>query len=78
MSGESRYAIPARTVGALPPVGRLLVFALVGDRNRERTGHIVVTPGHLEHLLVSFTRTWQRPPTAPELAGLIEDYSMTL
>jgi hypothetical protein len=50
------------------------VCALVGDRSRERAGQIVVTPGHIEHLTVSFTRTWQRPPTAPELAGLIEDY----
>ena len=24
--------------------------------------------------MVGFTRTWQRPPTAQELAGLIEDY----
>jgi PPIC-type PPIASE domain len=50
------------------------VFALVGDRGSERTGHIVVTPGHIEHLTVSFTRTWQRPPTAQELAGLLDDY----
>jgi hypothetical protein len=49
-------------------------FALVGDRTSERAGQIVVTPGHIEHLLVSFTRTWQRPPTAPELAGLIDNY----
>jgi hypothetical protein len=50
------------------------VFALVGDRGSARVGQIVVTPGHIEHLTVSFTRTWQRPPTAPELAGLIDDY----
>jgi hypothetical protein len=50
------------------------VFALVGERDRAQTGQIVVTPGHIEHLTVSFTRTWQRPPTASELAGLIEDY----
>jgi PPIC-type PPIASE domain len=50
------------------------VFALVGDRGSERTGQIVVTPGHFEHLTISFTRTWQRPPTAQELAGLVEDY----
>ena len=49
-------------------------FALVSDHSSTRTSQIVVTPGHLEHLTVSFTRTWQRPPTAPELAGLIEDY----
>jgi hypothetical protein len=50
------------------------VFAWVGDRGSARAGHIVVTPGHLEHLTVSFTRTWQRPPTAQELTGLIDDY----
>jgi hypothetical protein len=50
------------------------VFALLGDRGSERAGHIVVTPGHLEHLTVSFTRTRQRPPTAQELAGLMDDY----
>jgi hypothetical protein len=50
------------------------VFALVDDRGRARTGHLVVTPGHIEHLTVGFTRTWQRPPTAQELAGLIDDY----
>jgi hypothetical protein len=49
------------------------VFALVGDRGSERPSHIVITPGHLEHLMVSFTRTWQRPPTAQELARLIDD-----
>ena len=32
-------------------------FALVGDRGSERASHIVITPGHLEHLMVSFTRT---------------------
>jgi len=58
-------------VGDAFPRGRK---ALVGDRGRERASHIVVTPGHLEHLMVSFTRTWQRPPTAQELAGLIDDY----
>jgi hypothetical protein len=50
------------------------VFAWVGDRGSARAGHIAITPGHLEHLTVSFTRTRQRPPTAQELAGLIEDY----
>jgi hypothetical protein len=50
------------------------VFALVGDRGSARAGQIVITPGHLEHLTVGFTRTWQRSPTAQELVGLIEDY----
>jgi hypothetical protein len=51
------------------------VFALVGERDRAQTGQIVVTPGHIEHLTVRFTRTWQRPPTAPELAGLADAYT---
>ena len=46
----------------------------MGDRGSVGAGRIVVTPGHLDHLTVSFTRTWQRPPTAPELAGLLDDY----
>jgi hypothetical protein len=50
------------------------VFAWVGDRGSARAGHIVITPGHLEHLTVNFTRTWQRSSTAHELAGLIDDY----
>ena len=29
------------------------VFALVGDRGSNRTGHIVITPGHIEHLTLS-------------------------
>jgi hypothetical protein len=49
-------------------------FALLGDRSSARPSQIVVTPGHIEHLTVSFARTWQRPPTAQELAGLIDDY----
>jgi hypothetical protein len=50
------------------------VFAWVDDSGSARAGHIVITPGHIEHLTVGFTRTWQRLPTAQELAGLIDDY----
>jgi hypothetical protein len=35
---------------------------------------IVVTPGRIEHLVAGFTRTWQRPPSAAELGGLVEDF----
>jgi PPIC-type PPIASE domain len=35
---------------------------------------IVVTPGEIEHLGAGFSRTWQRPPTAAELKGLVDDY----
>jgi hypothetical protein len=37
-------------------------------------GQIVVTVGQIEHLQAGFARTWQRPPTDPELKGLIDDW----
>lgn len=41
------------------------------DRGGPRT--IVITGGQIEHLTTVFTRTWQRPPSAEELAGLVRD-----
>jgi len=35
---------------------------------------ITVTPGQIEHLSAAFARTWQRPPTEPELKGLVDEY----
>ena len=35
---------------------------------------IVVTPAKVEQMASIFARTWQRPPTADELKGLIDDY----
>jgi parvulin-like peptidyl-prolyl isomerase len=35
---------------------------------------IEVTPAKLEQMASIFARTWQRPPTADELKGLIDDY----
>jgi hypothetical protein len=49
------------------------VYALVRDRAPDRTGQIVVTQSQIEQLVIGFTRTWQRPPTAEELTGLVED-----
>ena len=37
-------------------------------------GKIVVTVGQVEHLAAGFAKTWQRPPTDPELKGLIDDW----
>ncbi len=41
-----------------------------GDRSRE----IVITNGHIDQLVSIFQKTWQRPPTASELQGLIDDF----
>lgn len=35
---------------------------------------IIVTPGQVAQLMEVFSRTWQRPPTADELRGLIDAY----
>ncbi len=51
-----------------------LLYGLVSDRAGGDSNEIVITPGHVEHLVAGFTRTWQRPPTREELAGLIQDY----
>jgi hypothetical protein len=39
----------------------------------DEPGEIVVTQGQIEHLAASFARTWQRPPSGEELAGLVRD-----
>lgn len=38
------------------------------------TGEIVVTRGQQEHLLTTFSRTWQRPPTQQEFSALVDDW----
>ena len=50
-------------------------FGLSWPSSPEPAGEqIVVTAGRIEHLSTMFARTWQRPPTAKELKGLIDDY----
>lgn len=47
-------------------------YALL-NRGGPAPGRIVVTQGQVASLVASFSRTWQRPPTNEELAGLIRD-----
>jgi len=51
-----------------------VVYGLVSDRAGSELAPIVVTPGKIDNLAATFSRTWQRPPTEQELGGLIEDY----
>ena len=54
-----------------------LVFALFhffADRADVQEGKIVVTRGTLEHLVIGFSRSWNRPPSRQELDGLVEDH----
>ena len=55
----------------------LLIFAVNGLVNRAASpppDKIVVTSPKIEQLASLFANTWQRPPSAAELKGLIDDY----
>ena len=51
-----------------------LLFRLVGDKEARGAGRIEVGAAQVELLAAGFARTWQRPPTAAELEGLIEKH----
>ncbi len=54
-----------------------LLFVLYGWINGGASAgphEIVVTQGQLDNLRAQFARTWQRPPTADELQGLIDTW----
>jgi len=55
----------------------LLIFAVygvVGPTGVGKPDNIVVTAPKIEQLAAIFAKTWQRPPTAQELKGLIDDF----
>jgi hypothetical protein len=55
----------------------LLIFAaygVLGPTGAGKPDNIVVTAPKIEQLATIFAKTWQRPPTAEELKGLIDDY----
>ena len=50
------------------------LFTLVGSKEEEPPATIVVSAARIENLAHGFARTWQRPPSAEELRGLIDDH----
>jgi hypothetical protein len=50
------------------------LFGLVGKKDAEQPAKIVVSGASIENLANNFARTWQRPPSADELRGLVDDY----
>lgn len=52
------------------------LFAIYELRNGSGApaGRIVIGAGQIEHLAAGFARTWMRPPTQEELAGLLRDH----
>jgi hypothetical protein len=49
------------------------VYHWLPKRNNSEPGNIVITQGEIENLATIFARSWQRPPTEEELAGLVRD-----
>ena len=54
--------------------GFFLASGLMQDQDANAPNRIVVDAGQVEQLTAQFTRTWLRPPTGDELAGLIESH----
>lgn len=55
----------------------LVLFAaydIVGPTGAGKPDNVVVTTAKIEQLASVFVLTWQRPPNAEELKGLIDDY----
>lgn len=50
-----------------------VVYDLLSGRG-SAPGEILISRGQQENLLNTFGRTWQRPPTAEEFRGLLQDY----
>lgn len=53
------------------------LFAVYGFVNRDaksRPDQVIVSAGQIEHLTTTFSQFHQRPPTAEELKGLIDQY----
>jgi hypothetical protein len=48
--------------------------ALPPGQSGPQSSKIVVTPGDIDQMVTTFTRTWQRPPTEEEVKGLFEDF----
>jgi hypothetical protein len=51
-----------------------VVYSMMQTPGRgDEPGEIVVTQGQIDHLAAGFARTWQRPPSTEELAGLVRE-----
>ncbi|MEQ1715287.1 MAG: peptidylprolyl isomerase [Hyphomicrobium sp.] len=51
-----------------------MAFRVFNPDVQDQTDRIVVSEEKIEQLAGLFTKTWKRPPTAPELKGLIDDF----
>lgn len=51
-----------------------VVFGLTSKPAATAENEILISEGLVDHLTTMFSRTWQRPPTEEELAGLLRDH----
>jgi hypothetical protein len=54
--------------------GLFLMFSFMNGSADEKPNRIVVSPGQVEQLAANFSRTWMRPPTEDEIAGLVREH----
>jgi hypothetical protein len=52
--------------------GFFLLWHFIGDRVTSQPERIIITPGHVERLAQQWTKTHLRPPSAEELAAMVE------
>jgi hypothetical protein len=50
-----------------------LLFLFFEWKSGSGSTRITITPGQVEHLASAFEKTWGRPPTEPEVKGLIDE-----
>jgi hypothetical protein len=50
------------------------LYAALNPAAEPRPEEIVVSAGKMDHLAATFTKTWQRPPTATELKELVDQF----
>ena len=53
--------------------GLFLLFSFTNGPTGDQSNRIVVQPGQISQMAARFSKTWMRPPTEEELAGLIEN-----
>jgi hypothetical protein len=54
--------------------GLFLLYGYVGDTSTQRENLVVVDEAQVARLAEQFQRTWMRPPSRQELAGLAEEF----
>lgn len=54
--------------------GLFLLYSFAEVPDAVGDNEIIVSSGQVEHLTALFVKTWQRPPTASELTGLIDNF----